>query len=195
MGNPLEEDGHIWRLVDYGREWFNARVGREINVEWVVWSRCVRGRMVGYMYVTHSCGQEAGQPGKDRTYAGYAKFPFRRLRQHNREISGGARQTAGRRNWKFVCITRFSTPRFAKQAEWRIHRRRGRCGKGTVMQRRIVDLCNLLSMERVTSTAPLTAHEQITVFWNPPMPDLLSTTWPETVAHSTLEEFPEKRST
>ncbi len=44
--------------------------------------------------------------------------PVRRLRQHNREISGGARATAGR-NWKHVCVlSGFPTRRSALQFEW-----------------------------------------------------------------------------
>lgn len=44
--------------------------------------------------------------------------PLRRLRQHNREIAGGARATAGRK-WKHVCVlSGFPTRRSALQFEW-----------------------------------------------------------------------------
>lgn len=44
--------------------------------------------------------------------------PLRRLRQHNREIVGGARATAGRK-WKHVCVlSGFPTRRSALQFEW-----------------------------------------------------------------------------
>ena len=53
-----------------------------------------------------------------RTYIGMTDDPLRRLRQHNREIAGGARATAGRK-WKHVCvISGFPTRRSALQFEW-----------------------------------------------------------------------------
>lgn len=40
-----------------------------------------------------------------RTYAGYTTDPARRLRQHNRELSGGARSTASRAGlWSFLFV-------------------------------------------------------------------------------------------
>lgn len=47
------------------------------------------------VYLLHS--QDRG----DRTYIGCTTDPDRRLRQHNREISGGARATHGRQ-WKMI---------------------------------------------------------------------------------------------
>jgi ribA/ribD-fused uncharacterized protein len=53
-----------------------------------------------------------------RTYIGMTDDPIRRLRQHNREIKGGAKATAGR-TWKHVCvISGFPTRRSALQFEW-----------------------------------------------------------------------------
>jgi ribA/ribD-fused uncharacterized protein len=53
-----------------------------------------------------------------RTYIGMTDDPLRRLRQHNREIAGGARATAGRK-WKHVCVlSGFPTRRSALQCEW-----------------------------------------------------------------------------
>lgn len=53
-----------------------------------------------------------------KTYIGMTDDPIRRLRQHNREICGGARATAGHK-WKHVCVlSGFPTRRSALQFEW-----------------------------------------------------------------------------
>ena len=59
----------------------------------------------------------------DRTYNGYTNNLQRRLRQHNREIRGGAKSTKGR-SWKYlVCITSdepWFTKNMALSLEWHI---------------------------------------------------------------------------
>lgn len=53
-----------------------------------------------------------------KTYIGMTDDPLHRLRQHNREIAGGARATAGQK-WKHVCVlSGFPTRRSALQFEW-----------------------------------------------------------------------------
>jgi ribA/ribD-fused uncharacterized protein len=53
-----------------------------------------------------------------KTYIGMTDNPLHRLRQHNREIAGGARATAGH-IWKHVCVlSGFPTRRSALQFEW-----------------------------------------------------------------------------
>lgn len=55
---------------------------------------------------------------KQRTYIGMTNDPIRRLRQHNREIAGGARATHGH-IWNHVCVlSGFPTKRSALQFEW-----------------------------------------------------------------------------
>ncbi len=53
-----------------------------------------------------------------RTYIGYTSDVSRRLRQHNREIKGGARATRGG-TWSLVCFVRgFQTIGAAMSYEW-----------------------------------------------------------------------------
>jgi predicted GIY-YIG superfamily endonuclease len=58
------------------------------------------------------------------TYNGYTNDPARRLRQHNGEITGGARATTRHRPWTFMCILTSSDPKFTKNLalsiEWHI---------------------------------------------------------------------------
>ncbi len=57
--------------------------------------------------------------GRQKTYVGATVDPDRRLRQHNGELSGGARATHGR-HWKRVfLIGGFSEEREALRFEWR----------------------------------------------------------------------------
>jgi predicted GIY-YIG superfamily endonuclease len=61
-----------------------------------------RGVYYCYMLVSLKKGQ--------RTYIGYSSDPYRRLREHNGEIQGGARSTKGWRPFRLVCIVgKFST--------------------------------------------------------------------------------------
>lgn len=58
-------------------------------------------------------------------YVGKTNDLRRRIRQHNREISGGARATARASGWEYVLvIDGFGTNSQAMQAEWRIKRAR-----------------------------------------------------------------------
>ena len=64
---------------------------------------------------------------KNLTYNGATVNITRRLRQHNGEITGGAKFTRGRGNWEVYCIiSGFKTKVAALQAEWRIKRVEGR---------------------------------------------------------------------
>jgi structure-specific endonuclease subunit SLX1 len=60
-----------------------------------------------------------------KTYIGYAVDPIRRLRQHNREIKGGAKATRGRK-WKHVTVVGpFVDKHHALSFEWYWKRPRG----------------------------------------------------------------------
>ena len=70
-----------------------------------------------HCYCLRSCNPK--HPRKN--YIGYTTNPYRRLRQHNGEIKGGAWRTKrwGGRPWEFVCIVYgFQTSKQALQFEW-----------------------------------------------------------------------------
>jgi predicted GIY-YIG superfamily endonuclease len=61
------------------------------------------------------------------TYIGYTVLPRRRVRQHNRELAGGARATgASRYRWRFgVIVGGFSSKSHAMSFEWQWKHVRG----------------------------------------------------------------------
>ena len=57
------------------------------------------------------------------SYVGMTNDIFKRLRQHNGEISGGARYTSRRKGWyPVLIIDGFQDMRSAMQCEWRLKR-------------------------------------------------------------------------
>lgn len=88
------------------------------------------------------------------SYVGVSIDPNRRLRQHNREIKGGARYTGiGNRIWKHICIVEnFPNQKAALQFEWQWKHLTKKC-KGDVLTRRLSALKLLLNMDRPTKTA------------------------------------------
>ena len=94
------------------------------------------------------------------TYIGATVDPDRRLRQHNKELVGGARRTgqavASGERWERVCkVSGFPDNHAALQFEWRW--KRLSCKKiyarKTPIERRIAGLHELLSLDRPTSRA------------------------------------------
>lgn len=54
-----------------------------------------------------------------QSYVGFTTDLGRRLRQHNREIKGGAKKTSRHEDWEFVChVTGFPSQTAALQFEW-----------------------------------------------------------------------------
>lgn len=94
---------------------------------------------------------------KNQTYIGATIDPDRRLRQHNKEISGGARatgiQVAHGLTWKRGCyITGILEWRSALQIEWRwkqLGRTQFKHIKNPI-ERRLYSLKRLLSLEKPT---------------------------------------------
>jgi len=92
-----------------------------------------------------------------QTYIGATVDPDRRLRQHNKEISGGARATGIRveqgLTWKRACyISNIPEWRSALQIEWRwkqLGRTQCKHIKNPI-QRRLHSLKKLLSLEKPT---------------------------------------------
>lgn len=87
---------------------------------------------------------------RTRTYIGATTDPNRRLRQHNRECTGGAKATKGRVWKRAFYISGFPDWTACLQFEWawKYHSRRLRTLNG-----RVEGVCRLLHTERSTSTA------------------------------------------
>jgi len=91
------------------------------------------------------------------TYNGSTNDPYRRLRQHNEEIAGGARYTHGRGGgWEiYALVTGFVDHKNALSCEWRIKHTNGKPGKRPTphlgMVGRIKGLCDVLKLDKWTS--------------------------------------------
>jgi predicted GIY-YIG superfamily endonuclease len=101
---------------------------------------------------------------KRATYVGATVNPERRLRQHNKELVGGAHATGTRvargESWRMVChISEFPTWNAALQFEWRFKqltrklKNTGTVKQLTPVEARLVALQQLLAMDRPTTKA------------------------------------------
>lgn len=95
-----------------------------------------------------------------QTYIGATIDPDRRLRQHNGELSGGARATCIRvaqgQTWKRMCYVQgFPDKTSALQFEWRWKSlsRKKEYASLTPVDRRIQALYELIALDRPTSKA------------------------------------------
>jgi predicted GIY-YIG superfamily endonuclease len=94
-----------------------------------------------------------------QTYVGATVDPDRRLRQHNKELVGGARATGIRVQqgliWKRACYVTLPEWRTALQFEWRWKQLgRTRCKHiHQPIKRRLHSLATLLSLEKPTESA------------------------------------------
>jgi predicted GIY-YIG superfamily endonuclease len=93
------------------------------------------------------------------TYVGFSTNVDRRLRQHNRELVGGARATHGHTWTRILTITGFPTQRDALQFEWK-WKHVSRKMSGSPVERRCKALVSLLNSVQSTSNAtPFSAYE------------------------------------
>lgn len=98
-----------------------------------------------------------------KTYVGYTVDPSRRIRQHNGEISGGAKRTSKARPWKMVCyIEGFPDKRTALQYEWiNNHPKIKRWG----VNGRITTMKETLMKDKFTKTSKPTKDLNLTINW------------------------------
>ena len=99
----------------------------------------------------------------DKTYAGVSPDPVRRLRQHNGEISGGAKYTRkGGPGWKHKCIVEgFKCKRDALQFEWAVKHCAPRKTGG--LAARLRKMVTVLCKDNWTMTATPAATIPLTV--------------------------------
>jgi structure-specific endonuclease subunit SLX1 len=56
-----------------------------------------------------------------KNYIGFTTDPKRRLRQHNKELKGGAKYTSKYKNWRYLfIISGFKSKQEALQCEWKL---------------------------------------------------------------------------
>jgi len=95
--------------------------------------------MSWYCYMLSCCD------GGRRTYVGATVDPARRLRQHNGELAGGARATAGLRWRREFLVGGFAGERDALRFEWRWKWLTRQAPGSTPLERRMHALSLLLS--------------------------------------------------
>lgn len=100
------------------------------------------------------------------TYVGVSPDPTRRLRQHNGEISGGAKYTTSKgAGWSHVCIVEgFRTKREALQFEWAVKHVAPRNAGG--LSNRIKKLLTVCAREKWTSNAPPASETTLVIHWH-----------------------------
>jgi predicted GIY-YIG superfamily endonuclease len=99
------------------------------------------------------------------TYAGVSPDPTRRLRQHNGEISGGAKYTTDKgAGWQHLCLVEgFRNNIEALQFEWAVKHIPPRNAGG--LKNRVKKLYTLFQKEKWTSKAPDSKDVPLTITW------------------------------
>lgn len=100
-----------------------------------------------------------------KTYIGYTVNIKRRLRQHNGEITGGAKRTQKGRPWELVAwVTGFPYERTALQYEFCIQRTR-KYQRTSGIANKLYLMKQLLRQERICNTAPLNRDLKLVIFF------------------------------
>ncbi len=109
------------------------------------------------------------------SYVGVTKNIHRRLRQHNREISGGAKATIGK-HWRRVCyVENFPNSTAALQFEWKWKNITKKVWNIThnVLNRRLEALTRLGNSEKSTEKSDLFSNYTNKLVLNIEEPDIL----------------------
>ena len=93
------------------------------------------------------------------SYIGMTNDFFRRWKQHNRILKGGARYTSKRESWTPVCIIDgFKTKCEAMQCEWKLKRVKG-------VKNRILNLVKIIKNdEKWTKNSPLIKNQKLQMY-------------------------------
>jgi predicted GIY-YIG superfamily endonuclease len=109
-------------------------------------------------------------PDKNRTYNGFTNNPQKRVRQHNQEITGGAKYTKqyGNKSWEmYVLIEGFPDIHNALQCEWRIKHptnQRVRPAKYCTPVGRIKGLNRVLKLDKWTNQSTIDNNFKINIW-------------------------------
>ncbi|KAL0482290.1 structure-specific endonuclease subunit SLX1 [Acrasis kona] len=117
------------------------------------------------IYSKFSCYLISSNYGKNgRTYVGVTSNLKKRIRQHNGEIVGGAKSTANKGVWSYVCIlTGFKSQRDALQFEWRMHHppKKGRSG----IKGRLNNMQDIFKLDKWTKNSELVELDKMKLIW------------------------------
>ena len=96
---------------------------------------------------------------ENRSYIGITNNFFRRWKQHNKLLKGGAKYTSKYDNWEPICIIDgFTNKSEAMQCEWKLKRVKGYCN-------RLKNVAYLLqTAKQWTSKSPLIQSQNLTVY-------------------------------
>ena len=94
-----------------------------------------------------------------RSYIGMTNDFFKRWKQHNKILKGGAKYTSKYENWSPICIIDgFETKSEAMQCEWKLKRAKG-------YYNRIKNLSSILENDQKwTSKSPLISSQKLKVY-------------------------------
>lgn len=126
-----------------------------------------------------------------RTYVGITNDFSRRIRQHNRVISGGARRTRGF-VWKPVCmISGFPDKTEALRCEYRLHHPRPSYTASDPVVRRVKNIWGNLQRDKFTSRQTSNISDlKLTIHWaNPKYKSMVkhekkAVEWPKNIKHT-----------
>lgn len=95
----------------------------------------------------------------NRSYIGMTNDFFKRWKQHNKIIKGGAKYTSKYDNWSPICIVDgFKTKSEAMQCEWKLKRVKG-------YYNRICNLSKILQNNKTwTKKSPLISSQNLTIY-------------------------------
>lgn len=93
------------------------------------------------------------------TYIGMTNDFFKRWKQHNKILKGGAKATSKRDNWSPICIIDgFSSLKEACQCEWKLKRVKGH-------KKRVQNVYHhLVNVDKWTSNSPLIKEQSLTIY-------------------------------
>ena len=98
------------------------------------------------------------------TYIGATLNLDRRLRQHNGQLAGGARQTANRGPWEVACkVTGFNTLSEALKFEYSWRREGRKLPRGLAARRMALE--QLSTRQRWSSKSPLAVDVPLQITW------------------------------
>ena len=95
----------------------------------------------------------------NHSYIGMTNDFFKRWKQHNKILKGGAKYTSKYDNWSPICIIDgFQTKSEAMQCEWKLKRPRG-------INNRIHNLSNIINnKEKWTKNSPFIKNQNLKIY-------------------------------